>query len=736
MLDALAKLKINWILLELAEAFPFKENPFPKRRNAFTREEVLDILDYCAKRHIDVTPTLQVWSHARWMTGHPDWEKMAEDKEAKPDWNSQPCPLSNEARQLIAMAIQEHIDLFKPKDFFLMMDEFYLGPFHKCPRCKNSDLLELFTGVVKEYEGMVLKAGLTPIVCHDSFLNIPDRWPIGDDLRATLDKRTNILWWNYTDVLREERMPPFKDFQLIGHAVNGKPLNVWNMVKLIKKYGGRASTMVYWYYSNGGLLFDLDKETPDSMGGFVNGADYMWHLTDTHYASLGYDGTFEMMRLLYPEKIVAQPTLQQAVPVPLENSVNAALSQTKGFPHFASDAETAELKAVLASLPERFHLVTSPGGNYYGLRLTGQKEDRTNRQAIGIAFGSQKATQLSFLLTSSRAADPRAYAGARYYGPKRFLHPKVAALRIEYADGTTTNVDLEYRREIVDWNRTFGGMGMRFAVRGLDAEQRYYSFGIFDWQNPNTEKPIKTIVFATAKTAGISPVMLALSAYGSDLHFSKPAEPFNPAVMSKRVGVTDDGDAKTRIVADFETGMGDVVVSVPPSMESAKRVEIVSDPTSPSGGKVLKVTIPKGEYKGRNEDSLYLRVSIDLPYSIAKDTKNVSLDHRLITGETGFAFANHYLIDNVSPIANPKDHYLNHHLSPCDQWSHEVIPLNARSNGTPKMTDPTTTQYRRISFFFKSIDAQTEIYIDNIGDSPVESSTMPEWKLGTEQEPI
>ncbi|MBQ9366139.1 MAG: beta-N-acetylhexosaminidase, partial [Victivallales bacterium] len=659
MLDVLAKLKINWILLELAEAFPFTENPFPKRRNAFTREEVLDIQEYCARHHIAITPTLQVWSHALWMTGHPDWEKMSE---GTPDraWSSQPCPLSQQARDLTAMAIKEHLELFKPKDFFLMMDEFYLGPHGKCPKCKNANLLELFAGIVKQYEGQVLEAGATPIVCHDSFLNLPGRWSVGDALREKLDRRTNILWWNYTDVLREPNIIPFKEFQLIGHAVNGKPLNVWNMSRLIQKYGGRASTMVYWYYSNGGMLYDLAKETPDSLGGFVNGADYMWRLTDTHYASLGYDGTFEMMRRLYPEKLVARPQLEHAGPVPLENSVNAELSCTGRFPHFTTDAETAELKAALAALPERFHLVTSPGGKYYGLRLTGYKDDRTNRQAIAISLGSRKASQLSFLMTASRSTNPRAYAGGRFYGEKRFQYPVVATLDVTYADGTNTVVNLGYRREIVDWNRTFGGTAMRFAVRGLDSDQRYYSFGIFDWRNPHPEKPIKTIVFGTKKTEGISPVLLALSAYGADHPLPKPAEPFNPAAMVKRVGVNDGAAPKPRIVADFEQGMGDVTVNLSPSLKENTCVEIVDDPTSPSGGKVLKITIPKGEYTGRAEDGNYLRISIDMPYSIPKGTKNIQLDHRIVAAPTGFSYANHYLVDNISPVANPNDHFLCH----------------------------------------------------------------------------
>ena len=87
-------------------------------------------------------------------------------------------------------------------------------------------------------------------------------------------------------------------------------------------------------------------------------------------------------------------------------------------------------------------------------------------------------------------------------------------------------------------------------------------------------------------------------------------------------------------------------------------------------------------------------------------------------------------------IADPNDHFLCHRLTPTAHWTHETIPLSARSSGEPKMTNPTDTKYRRISFFFKSIDDTTEIYIDNIGDSTLDTSTMPIWTLGTEQDPI
>ena len=734
-LDAMAKLKMNWILLELAEAFPFRDNPLTLRKNAFTREEVLDIIEFCRKRHIEITPSLQVWSHAQWMTFHPDWEtKMSEGRPNK-RWNSQPCPYSQEALDLTRMAVEEHLELFRPKCFFLMMDELGHGPFQSCPRCKKADRVQLFSRIVKFAQDLVFARGVIPIVCQDSFTGKSKHWGIGDQLRASLDPRTQILWWSYRDKLPEDQIVPFKGSKLIGHSLSGKPFNTHNMLKLIKKYGGRDSTIVYWYFSGNGLLSTLGSEMPDSLGGFVNGADYMWRFRETPYPELGYDGTFEMMRLIYPEKVVAAPAAEAAQPIPLERSANAELSLSPLFPSFNDDDETSELAKVLAGLPERFRLMTSKGGRYYGLRLTGSAKDKEGRQAVRFALGDRKIRELAFLLTASRPSDPLAYAGSIYYGVKRYSRPVVAKICLEYADGEKRTVELKYRDEIIDWNRPFGGFDMRFAVRGVDALKRYYSFGIYDLVNPEPEKPLRFLTFSTGRVDGISPVMLAVSARGADKPFPKPGK-IVPAAVAGRPGVSDDlGKPRMRIAADFENGMGNVIVTVPKSIRENLHTEIVNDPTSPSGSKVLKITVTPGEYSGRKTDEGLLRVSVDLPYSVPKGTKAFTVDHKLVFGGLGFSHANDYLIE-TDQKPKPDTLYRMQRLSPKSRWSRDIVPITVRSNTDYPLKDLTKTKYRRLSFFFNKIDAPLELYVDNIGDTTENCSEMSEWFVGTEAEPI
>ena len=65
------------------------------------------------------------------------------------------------------------------------------------------------------------------------------------------------------------------------------------------------------------------------------------------------------------------------------------------------------------------------------------------------------------------------------------------------ADSEKVKLPLRYRQELTDWNRPFGGLNMRFAVRGLDADNYYYTFGICDIRNPQVvEFQVRSLALA------------------------------------------------------------------------------------------------------------------------------------------------------------------------------------------------------------------------------------------------
>ena len=735
--DVLASLKINRIFMSFGDTFPFSDpNLLPLRKRAYKAEDIRDLYDFCKRRHILIIPTMQVFSHAAWMMSHPDWNKMREDRANPRNYahNSQPCPLNMQARELTEKVMAENIKFFNAKALYLCLDEICLCPFHECEDCIKHDPKELLKDYFEFVYRVLDKYGAKGYVCQDSFITRVKKWPLGDYCRSLLPKdKTVVRFWDYSDELYDEDFALFKDIPLFGNALCGKPINLYTMAHMIKKFGGKGCGMVHWYYSRGGVFPVLESETPDSLGGIVNGADYLWKLRDTRYTDLGYDGTFEMMRRLYPERLTIVPQGLDAAPVPLEKVVNSELASSGKFPRFESDAELDELKKALAARPEHFRLVTSPGGKYYALRLTGKGRGRAG---ISIAMQNRKAEYLSFLFTTSRPENGLDHHGYRY-GKKRFSHEEVADLTFEYADGTKAKAPLRYKQELTDWNRPFGGLNMHFAVRGIDADQNYYSFGVCDIKNPHPDKPLKSLVFITKKVDNISPAMLALSLRGAD----KPYKPrkLDLKEFAKRGGVGPDPEPRRSIRLDFENGLGDAVVNAPESALKKLKYEIVDDPTSPTRDKVLKITLPPGQYLGRKSDDGLIRVELNMPFRVAKDEYCFAIDAKVVAAPDQKIHANIYILDHDLTYKQKRKYRMLRGLDKFStgEWQRALLPFDMHGNNEQRLASKTQTRFCRISFFIgANVEAPIEIYLDNIGTSPDNISPVPLWKEGCEAEPI
>ena len=729
-LDAMASLKMNWLLLGVEEAFPYQGNPLSKYKKPFTVAEMKDLAEFCRRRHIEITPTIQLWSHAHWMTFHPDWEsKMSEGKPRKA-WNAQCCPHSPEARELSERAIREQIELFRPKIFFLMLDEISHGPYGTCPRCKaDPNLKATYAKFLKFLEAAVMKHGVRPMVCQDSFL---PSWPYGKTLYDALDPQEMILWWSYRDQLPTATILPFRKFKLVGHSLTGKPFNTHNMLRLIRANGGRDSTLVYWYYSKKGLFLSPNDEMADSLGGFVNGVDYMWKFRETPYWELPYDGTAEMVRRLRPEKKVLDPRQGVWTPIPLVETVNTELGATGKFP-VLGDKTLAELTKILAAQPEKFRLLTAPGGRYYALALCGDAANKKGRSAIQFPLGGRTANGFSLLMTASKPTREISEYRGYGYGKYRFTYAPAARLTVRYADGEKHTVQLRYRYDFADWNQPFGGFNTRFVVRGVDENAAHYRFCVQEFENPRPEVGIKDVTFSTARLDGIVPAILAMSLLDVDKPFA--AAKFRPEAVSKNCPADGFGEAaeakepKIDWTVDFNRGMGKAKVVASGGFDpKAVKGEIIDDPTSPSGGKVLRIRVPKSTQR---EGGGFLRIDIDTPCRIAPDTKSVILEVQLPKA-AGFHHSNDYL------VAPDNCHHWGKHFVASTRWNVAVAPIALTKDLGAKVPLKRVDEavLRRITFFFVTMDGPAEIRVGRFGTSPDTFSQATVWKLGGEAEAI
>ena len=160
---------------------------------------------------------------------------------------------------------------------------------------------------------------------------------------------------------------------------------------------------------------------------------------------------------------------------------------------------------------------------------------------------------------------------------------------------------------------------------------------------------------------------------------------------------------------------------------------------------MLKIAIPPGEYRGRKVDLGYLRISVDIKdYTVPAGTHGITSDFKLcLHGGEGFSHANDYIIESFDPaVKNPhfRSQRIFGHFGYAfveGKWQRITLPFYLRNFKSNRMLkDVTKTQYRRLSFFFKRIDAPVEIYVDNIGNLKAGFSFAPPWCTDQEADPL
>ena len=727
LIDTMARFKFNSVFLEVSEAFPYEKEQFVNAKYHHTREGMTEFRDYCRARHVKIVPSTQVLSHNAWLATHADWEKM---KEATPNipWNAQPCIQNEEARRITLNCLREQIDFFDPELFYIYTDEIFLGPFRKCPRCKNVPAMTLLTDYMK-----FLRAGLKDykgrlIFSNDCYYSgRTPRWPWGDEFRGLLDPKRDIIgYWGYHNQLKEEGIAPFKSFVTMGTCITGKPLNTCNMTKMILKYKGEGVRLTHWYFSQGGSFTSFKSETAESIGGFPHGSEYVWNFRDVYYGDFAYDGVYEMLRHLRPEMVDDATTREEARVLPLDRAVNAELSKSGMFPEL-DDARLAELKAILAKRPEHFALLTAPGGRYYGMRVSGDKKDN-GRQGIQFNTGNVKFKTLTLLMTASRPYNLVDYLSFVVYGKKRFDTPTAAALTLIYADGKKREIPLRYRADFTDWNQIQGGVNMRFAVRGVDVKNRYYSFGVCDLANPRPETPVKSITFGAKMCDGISPVILAASLRGADKKLK--IREFDPAKIAKPFP-----DFKPNITgsAEYSFAAGNIPeglrVDVLGKLAGKATTSVVDDPER---GKVLKITVPPAS---QNHADGYVRVNISVPFKYDGKARGTFANVRLIAEPKDFARCMEYfhtrkITDSLS-VEGKFRSYPRRGITSDGKW----VVINGRFSSKPSektLKNLSGANTRRLCFFFNQITKPVEIFIGDLGSFEKVYDIVPEW--GPDQE--
>lgn len=217
-LEQLAAWKINLLVLEFEDKFPYRRFPELVDRKAWTREQVVEFRRKATALGIQTVPLLQCLGHFEYVLR---LEKHAPLRERATDL-SQLCPSNPQTLALVQGLAEEIIELFPDCGYFhIGADE--TGLLGECPTCATraaalGGKVALYADYVGRHCQWVLDRGMRPLVWDDILRHDPARV-------AMLPKETVLVYWDYG--MSATRVDPAKKGQYDGaDLLTGAPRSV------------------------------------------------------------------------------------------------------------------------------------------------------------------------------------------------------------------------------------------------------------------------------------------------------------------------------------------------------------------------------------------------------------------------------------------------------------------------------------------------------------------------------
>lgn len=231
-LKRLRQLRYNAVLIEYENRIRLHSLPGAAAADAFTHDEVREIIGCAEKNGIQVIPLLQSFGHLEYLLQLPAYRRYSE---SQTDF-SQFCPLNEDAFKLWKKAFDEMLSLHPESQYFhIGGDETrQLG---KCPACaefvKDYSREELFFNHINRVCQYAVDHGVRPILWHD-MLARAGRF----DLLARLPKETVLLYWEYNS--RDECLGRvvFKGRVLVSRRWIGKIHSFRDFIEAPKLFSG------------------------------------------------------------------------------------------------------------------------------------------------------------------------------------------------------------------------------------------------------------------------------------------------------------------------------------------------------------------------------------------------------------------------------------------------------------------------------------------------------------------
>ncbi len=205
----MGRCKINTLLFEYEDKFPFRSYPEISSPDAFTSQELKEILDTAKDCAMDVIPLLQCLGHAEYILRHETFAALAENGE-----RFMLCPKNPDSFTLFKTLAEEILEYHPDsKIFHIGGDEArQLG---ECPDCKafmeSGGKKGLFIEHIKKVTEYIVSKGKKPMMWDDMFYQEDAFEKIEE-----LPKETVMTVWEYFATSSKTPAAPWKHARYIS----------------------------------------------------------------------------------------------------------------------------------------------------------------------------------------------------------------------------------------------------------------------------------------------------------------------------------------------------------------------------------------------------------------------------------------------------------------------------------------------------------------------------------------
>jgi hypothetical protein len=199
LIESAGRLKLNALLLEYEARFPYRKHQQVRAPNAFSEEEVRDLVAHARSNGLETIPLQQSLGHLDYVLRHDEYAGVREEDQVR----DQMCPLNPRSFELFTALAEEVLSLH-PDARFLHVGGDETRQLGVCPRCRErareGGLGSLYGAHMERVLGWVLDRGLRPILWDDMLCAHPEAL-------AYIPRETVIMYWEYWTV--DEPSPYF-----------------------------------------------------------------------------------------------------------------------------------------------------------------------------------------------------------------------------------------------------------------------------------------------------------------------------------------------------------------------------------------------------------------------------------------------------------------------------------------------------------------------------------------------